>query len=194
MSARILGSLVTAAAVLLATAGPVAAREVAVKDARGDVWASTAPDTWEPAPAGSLGDVTRAVVRHEASKVVVTVRFADLRRTGSYAQYAVRIQGSRDKVVREVVVEAGARGWDGRHRVFRADGEPATGCSATHLIDYQDEKVQVRVDPGCLRSPGSVRVNVNAYRAQKDKTFLADNPHNEKAESSAWSPWARRTG
>ena len=193
MSARALGSLAAAGVLLLTTAGPASAAQVTLRDGRGDVWASTAPDTWEPAPSGSLNDVTRTVAKHGANKIAVSIRFVALKRTGSYAQYAIRLQSKRDRRIREVVVEAGPRDWAGQVQVFRANGDPASSCPVTHVIDYGNEKVQVRVDRTCLRSPGAVRINVNAYRAQKDKTFLADNPHGSQAESSAWTGWVRRT-
>lgn len=187
--------LVAALAVVLclvAPAAPAAARELTVKDARGDVWREPDATTASPAPSVRSGDVTKAVVGHDGSRAFVKIKFARLARTGSYAQYAVRFQG-RNGVVREVLLESSRRLRSGGLRVFNAKGRPVDRCDVDHAVDYRRDKVTVEIDRRCLHRPGKVRVNVNTARATRRGVFFSDTLHDAAAESTAWTDWVKRS-
>ena len=160
-------------------------------ESRRDTWTFTTVTDPRPAPGGRLGDVTSTTVRHARSQVQVTVRFRALAATGAYASYDLRIQG--DRVVREVVLEAGRGRWAGRVRVFRRDGDPAAGCGGVrHRIDYRHDRVRIVVPRGCLHRPHRVRANLNVYRAGRDGRFWSDSAQTRRAHSDAWTRWLRR--
>lgn len=186
-------------AVLLATccllfvAAPANAERLTLRDPAGDVWRTLPGGEVKPAAWSEAGDVTRARVLHRRHVVVVKIDFVTLRRTGIYAQYAVRMQRSGKRWIREVVVEAGPGNWRGQTRAFNGRGELARACDVRHRIDYRRDRVVVRLRRSCLNRPGSVRVNVNAYRANREGVFFADNPHHTRDHARAWSDWVRRT-
>jgi hypothetical protein len=186
-------ALPLAVVTLVATAGAATAQQERLVDPRGDMWASAADGSSVPAPGSSQSDVTRAKVSYQGGQVVVRLKFVDLAKTGSYAQYVVVLQGHRDLRTREIVLEAGPHRWDGRARVYKPHGDLVTNCPVAHRIDYGTEVVRVRLDRACLDKPGSVRANVNIYRADGSGVFYSDNPHDRLDQSNAWTPWVKRT-
>lgn len=185
--------LLAAVTVLPWVAGPAAAEELRLVDARGDMWTAADDGSAVPAPTSTVGDVTSAKVIYQGVKVVVRLKFADLAKRGSYAQYTVVLQGSRDLRTREIVLEAGPRHWGGHARVFKRHGDLVQNCPVRHVIDYATETLRVRIDRDCLGRPGSVRANVNVYRADEAGDFYSDNPHDGAASSDDWTAWVRRT-
>jgi hypothetical protein len=182
-----------AVATLLAVAGPASAQQLRLTDPRGDMWVSAADGSSLPAPGSSQSDVTRAKVSYRGDKVVVRLKFVDLAKRGSYAQYVAVLQGHRDHRTREIVLEAGPHRWKGRARVYKRHGDLVTNCKVVHRIDYGTEVVRVRVSRACLAEPGSVRANVNIYRASGSGVFYSDNPHDRLDQSDAWTDWVKRT-
>lgn len=188
---HVLATLLVACA-LAAPAAPASAEQITVKDARGDVWRESDTRTATPAPALRLGDVTKATVAHSSERVVVKIRLARLARKGPYAQYAVKLQGNKSLVVRELLVETSKRDRSGVVRVFNAHGRPVDRCDADHDVDYKRDKITVRVDRGCLNKPRRIRANVNTARASGNATFYSDNLHDTAPESAAWTDWVKR--
>lgn len=173
-------------------AGPAAAQVYSFSDASGDTWYSAGVEAAVPSPTSAQGDLVRTVVKHDRKVVVVRLRFADLARRGSYAQYAVLLEGSRDRKVREVVVEASHRSWSGRVRVFKRNGDLVSSCQVRHRIDYAKNVLAVRLDRACLNRPGSVRANINVHRFDNARGTYSDNAHDELEYSAAWTPWVKR--
>lgn len=187
-------AVILASCVVLALGGPAHAQRIVLRDAHYDTWRLLAGDEVKPARWAEAGDITRVAVRHRHARVVVRIGFASLRRSGTYAQYAVRVQASGEhRRVRDVLVEAGPHGWRGEARVFTRRGRLAGACDASHRIDYGDDRVVVRLARSCLGRPGSVRVNVDAYRANRNGVFFADSAHTDQPRSRAWSDWVRRS-
>ena len=180
-----------AAGTLAVTAAPAGAAQLKVKDARGDVWGAADAVNVTPSPTISEGDITKTVVAHQRDAVTVKIGFVKLSRTGPYAQYAVRLQGSKG-VVREVLVESSRRDRSGVHRVFNAQGREVGDCDAQHRIDYKRDLVKVKVDRGCLARSRKVRANVNAAHAAGTGVFYSDNVHDTAAQSTAWTDWVKR--
>jgi hypothetical protein len=184
---------VLAACALAAPAAPAGAKEITVKDARGDVWREADTVNATPAPSIRDGDITKAVIAHDGRRVSVRVVFKRLARTGAYLQVAVKLQGSKGGVVREVLVESSRRDRNGVVRVFNAGGQPVGRCDADHKIDFKRDRVELDVDRRCLHKPGRVRANVNTARATGSGIFYSDNVHDTAAESVAWSDWVKRS-
>ena len=189
---RVLATLALAGLALAGTMGPACAQQLRVRDARGDVWAFVDATTATPAPAVRSGDITRTVVVHD-DRATVKIRFEKLARKGAYAQYDVTFQGSRGRVVREVVLETSRRDRGGSIRVFNAKGQPLNGCDASRKVDYKDDRVTVGLDRRCLPKPGRVRVNVNTSRATGGAVFYSDNLHDAAPQSTAWTDWVKRS-
>jgi len=87
----------TLAAVLLPVS-PASAATLAITDSTGDVWRSdfdfaTGEET-EPQPAGSPAnaDLVRTVAKHTTGKVVLTARYADLRKRTHRFAFAVQVR------------------------------------------------------------------------------------------------------
>ena len=184
---------VLVACALVAPAAPAGAKEITVKDARGDVWREADTVNATPAPSIRSGDITKAVIAHDGKRVSVRVLFKRLARKGAYVQVAVKLQGSKGGVVREVLVESSRRDRNGVVRVFNAGGRPVEGCDADHDIDFKRDRITVDVDRRCLHKPGRVRANVNTARATGSGIFYSDNVHDTAAESVAWSDWVKRS-
>ena len=190
---HVLATLLVAGCTLAAAAAPAGAKEITVKDGRGDVWGEADAISASPSPSIREGDITKAVVRHEGDEATVKIGFVRLAKKGAYAQFDVRFQGSRGNVVREVLVEASKRDRSGVLRVFNAHGRPVDSCDADHKIDYKHDKVTVSIDRRCLRKPGKVRANVNTAHATRSAVFYSDNLHDTAAESAAWTDWVKRS-
>lgn len=188
---HVVATLLVACA-LVVPAAPASAKQITVKDARGDVWRETDTTTATPAPSLRLGDVTKATVAHTGERATVKIRFARLARKGPFAQYAVKLQGNKGRVVRELLVETSKRDRSGVLRVFNAHGRPVDRCDADHDVDYKRDRVTIRVDRGCLNKPRRIRANVNTARATGDAVFYSDTLHDTAAESDAWTEWVGR--
>jgi hypothetical protein len=186
-------ALPLALATLVATAGAASAEQARLVDPAGDMWAAAPDGTSVPAPGSSQSDITHAKVSYQGAHVVVRLKFVELARRGSYAQYVVVLQGHRNHRTREVVLEAGPGRWAGRVRVYKPHGDLVGSCPVAHLIDYDADVVRLRVDRTCLAKPGSVRTNVNVYRANSAGVFYSDNPHDRLDQSAAWTPWVKRS-
>ena len=195
MTLRTLLTVLGAAAVSTALALPASAASGTLPDARGDVWRAVGVTAAEPSPTTRHGDLTRTVISYDHGTVVVTLRFASLRKKDAYAQYAVRLQGRQGKVVRTVLVETSKRDRHGVHRVFNAKDD-GVDCRAGHDVSYRKDRVTVTLDRRCLSSPKAVRANVNTARAtttrKQDAVFFSDSGHDTAAESVAWSSWVKR--
>jgi hypothetical protein len=197
LAARLAGpvaALVGGTGLLVAFAPAASAQELSLVDGRGDVWSSDQAGFAQPAPGADLGDVRRAKLAHRADRIVVRLAFVDLARRGTYAQYAVTLQGRRHghHVTREVIIAASPRHWSGRARVYKPRGD-LVDCNVHHVIDYDRDLVRLRVDRDCLNRPGAARMNVNTTRADGAGEFYSDNPHDDQAYSRDWSDWVRRT-
>jgi hypothetical protein len=165
-----------------------------LRDARYDTWRTMPGGEVAPAQWAEAGDITRVAVRHRHDRIVLRISFAELHRSGAYAQYAVRVQGrGKHRWIREVLVESGPHRWRGVARVFTGHGNLARRCDLGHRINYRDNVVMVRLDRDCLGRPGSVRANVNAYRANRNGVFFADSAHTDQSGSRGWTDWVVRT-
>ena len=183
-------AVLTAALLLVAmSAGVASAREVLLRDAVGDMWLQDQQGNVSEAPNSRGGDVRRALFRHGRKNVVVRQRFVDLRRSGEYAQYVIRIKSAKG-IFRELLVEASTGSWAGKSRVFNRRGNRVE-CSATHNIDYALNVVVMKLPRTCIGTPRTVRVTASNYRSDVNRHFLMDNPHNTESSAQGWTRWLR---
>lgn len=179
-------ALVLSVAVTGLAAGPATAQSSSLRDARGDMWRWEQVGRASPAPNSEVGDIRGAVFRHDLRRIVVRVRYVDLRRSGRYANYTLRLR-TREHLYREVTLEASHGDWAGRTRVFRRHDQPVDDCRVRHHLDYGRETVRISVSRECLRLPRSVEASFTSYRSD-DGAFLGDNPHSDRA-GGRWTGW-----
>jgi len=171
------------------SAGVASAREVLLRDAVGDMWLQDQQGNVSEAPNSQVGDVRQALFRHGQKNIVVRQRFVDLRRSGDYAQYVVRIESAKG-IYRELRVEASSGSWAGKARVFNRRGD-LVECSTTHDIDYAANLVVMSLPRTCIGTPRTVRATASNYRSDVNHHFLMDNPHNTESSAQVWTRWLR---
>ena len=173
------------ATTLLAGAAPGAAAadrpsRVVLRDGPGDVQRIVPPDTTSH-PYGDFppADVTRAVVDHRSGKVVIRMRFVDIKKAGRQLYWLDIRTGDHHEYRATLVSRAGARQG---HRTFEVDGV-ATKCRGfTREIDYAKDLVTMRIARSCLANPTWVRVQIlNTLEYKSGGPLYIDNPHNHKA-------------
>lgn len=180
----------------LSTSTPVAVVEqsgaskrsrVLLLDGPGDVWRSLyhwgdqSTRTRKPA-----ADVMRARVRHGADDVLIRMRFLNLRRINSQ-EYNVSV--STPASVGGHVFWLNS--YPGQRR-GTLDSSPSCG-GAHHSINYDLEVITLRIPRHCLGNPRWVRVNMGNQLWWNDDygeiaVMFADNPHNHRAFSYAYTP------
>jgi len=171
------------------SAGVASAREVRLRDAVGDMWLQDQQGNVSEAPNSQVGDVRHALFRHSRKNIVVRQRFVDLRRSGDYAQYVVRIESAKG-IYRELRVEASSGSWAGKARVFNRRGD-LVECATSHDIDYVANVVVISLPRTCIGTPGTVRATASNYRSDVNHHFLMDNPHNTESSAQDWTRWFR---
>ena len=155
---RFVGVVAAAATALALAAGPATAERLGVADRRGDVIkVEEGATSGEPAP-GSPFDVWRSTFAHTADRVVVRVRFDDLRRTGKRLQVWVNLQDGRGRT-NHVGVEATPSDRSGTAWLMGERGQDRP-CRVRHRIRYAREVVRVSLPRTCLGSPRVLRFGV----------------------------------
>lgn len=133
----------------------------------------------------SRTDILSTTVRHSRSRVVVRVRFDDLRRRNR-AGLSTYVDVDRDRRGPEYVLNTGlAAGTDyrlSRVRRWQATGDPLQ-CEHSLRLRWVDDVAVVRVSRECLRDPSSVRVSVLMTDLYDGVNAVVD-----------WSPATRRFG
>jgi hypothetical protein len=183
----------------LGLAGPAQAGQVVVTDRTGDVSQGRVGEEGGYVYQSTLreGDFVRTTFEHRARSVVVTSRFRDLSRVGSYHGYIVRLESGRH-VYRDNTVSAGPGLWRGTHEVADRRGR-AVRCGVQHSIDYDRNVVRVVVPRACLDRPRFVRGTAAVAWTQPDHQdpsqpdlVQLDNPHSTGADADTWTRWVAR--
>jgi hypothetical protein len=120
----------------------------------------------DPADASaSLTDIRGVTVDHGPSRLVVKVRFADLRRrsTGGPSGLAILINTRMDRKGAEFLLTTGLQsGTDYqlvRMRRGKVVGEPLS-CAHKVVLDFDADRLRFRAARACLDTPESVSVSV----------------------------------
>jgi hypothetical protein len=120
----------------------------------------------DPADAtASLTDIRAVVLDHRPAKLVVGVRFTDLRRrsTGGPSGLTMLLDTRSDRAGAEFLLTTGLQaGTDYqlmRVRGGEAVGEPLT-CDHHVRLDFAEDRLRFAAARDCLGSPASVRIGV----------------------------------
>jgi hypothetical protein len=146
-------------------------------DATGDVQSVTIANhdvvgtTATPEPATTNADITRVRARNGARAVKVVVRFAALNRTGDLLEHAVAIPSTAKN--RLVVVDARAGHWAGKAGLYTPAGKRVT-CKVRHKINYDLNKITVKVPQSCLGHPKAIKVGARTFVSQGSTLFYDD--------------------
>jgi hypothetical protein len=164
--------LATAVAATFALAPSAASADsVTRRDAVGDV-AQTPVGTiaYAPAPARSQGDIRSTKVAH-ARAIWVIIRFRELstNTNGNFHRIGIR----SDRRTRFIEIDAFPGRWDG-HAVTTTKRGRVVPCGVRHHIDYDRNRIVVRVPRGCLGRPTWVRVGIRSTVAGATKVFTDD--------------------
>ncbi|HET7355491.1 MAG TPA: hypothetical protein VFJ09_02340 [Nocardioidaceae bacterium] len=192
---RTFTTAVATSVVLLAVAGAASAQGLRIRDVKHDMWAGAAsdqPSQFRAAPHRATGDVLSVRLRHGPHNVVVTERFARLDRSGQGDLYGFRLR-TDERVWRDVQVQAYRRsGWGGTLSMFRRNGRSVSCDRLVARIDYGRDLLRLRVPRRCLGDPQWVQLSAVDAHITLHGTWVVDNPHNNEASFSGWSPRVSR--
>lgn len=110
-----------------------------------------------PAPNQVHGDITATRVVHARRAIWIQIRLRELDTTGNgnFHQVSIRTQWR----TRNVEVDAFPGHWEGTASVTDAHGRPVA-CAVTHRIDYDRNRVMMRVPRVCLGTPRWIQVGI----------------------------------
>jgi len=142
-------------------------------DAVGDVWRSPiGSSAYVPAPTRIEGDILSSRVSHGPHAIWIGIRLRDLTTTsqGNFTKLSLQ----SDRRFRTVEIDAFPGHWDGTAVTTTARGR-AVGCAVTHRIDYDRNRIVVRVPRACLgRHPAWVRVAIRTTVAGTRYAYTDD--------------------
>lgn len=139
----------------------------------------------------TLGDITMVRAANQARQVKVVVRFAELTRSGDGQEHAIGIPSTAKN--RLVVVDAFPGHWGGKARLYTARGKKV-GCTVRHRIDYDRNKLVVKVPQSCMGHPKVIKVGARTFIGQGTKLFWDDGYATRGAikDPFSWSPRIHR--
>jgi hypothetical protein len=159
---RALSTLALTVGLAVATAGSASAEDLAVKDAKGDLVSfDMETETTTPAPEVKDADILRTVLRHNARRIVVRVKYAELRHRGQLFSQGIRIV-TNEGVRREASIYAAPHMWRGQSDMGRPNGNPVD-CAIKHAINYDTNVVTLSFPRSCVSDPRWVRLGVGAF-------------------------------
>lgn len=175
-----------AAGLVLAGSSAAQAQSITNVDTAGDM-VEVDYETGEtrPAPNQVRNDVLSTTMTHNATRISIRVKYAELQRVGEGNGLFVQMvtnEGAR----RNLEVSAGPGDWAGSTAMWRR-GEREVRCVIRHSIDYTRNVIAVSFPRQCASSPRWVRFRVLGYRfadngafylddALRDEPFLGENP------------------
>jgi hypothetical protein len=113
------------------------------------------------------------------------MRFVNLRRVGD--EHAFRADIQTDQHTRVAMINSGIGHRAGHMQLFDESG--AIECRGMrHDIDYENDRVSIRLPRGCLGRPQWLRVSIfnlmgKDYEDARGYVVWKDNPHNDTATS-----------
>ena len=184
-STRPLQVAALAAGLVLAGSSSAQAQTNTNLDTAGDmVRVDYETDKTSPAPNQVRNDVLRTTMTHNATRVSIRVKYAELQRVGEGHGLLVQMV-TNEGVRRYLEVSARPGHWAGSTTMWRGD-EREVRCAIWHSIDYATNTVAVGFPRRCASSPRWVKFRVIGYRAEdtgfylddalRDEPFLSENP------------------
>jgi hypothetical protein len=158
--------------VLAAPPGAASAEVLVHRDAPGDVARSpVGAAVFTPAPTQVDGDIVYSRVAHARRAIWIQVRYRDLQMAGNGNFHVVAIK-TRWRL-RTIEVDAFPGHWEGRESMTDALGQ-AVACAVTHRIDYDRNRLVLRVPRSCLGKPRWVQVGIRSTVAGVTDAFTDD--------------------
>jgi hypothetical protein len=152
--------------------GTAAAEIVRHRDAVGDVARSpVGTNAYAPDPAQVQGDIVSIRVSFARRAVWVRYRLQDLAATGNGNFHLVGLTSDRRDL--SITVDAFPGHWDGRATVTDGRGA-ASACPVGHHLDYDRNRVGLRVPRSCLGRATWVRVGVRTTVAGTTYAYVDD--------------------
>ena len=152
--------------------GTAAAEIVRHDDPAGDVARSpVGTNAYLPSPTRTLGDIVATRVSFARRAVWIRFRLQDLATTGNGNFHLVGIVSDRRD--RSVEIDAFPGHWEGTGSVTDPRGR-VVGCAVSHRIDYDRNRVGLRVPRTCLGKASWVRVGVRTTVAGATYAFVDD--------------------
>jgi hypothetical protein len=160
------------------------ATRIVLDDDTQDVWRINGPGDAGPAtrPRRTV-DIERARIAHRRWAIAARVTFVNLRRV------------NLDQSVRMDVEVPGNTFWpgvsfspahrSGRHYLSASEGGEISCPAMSHVVDYAEDRVVLRIPRTCLDRPRWARVHLNTSALPNegdDNYVLVDNPHNSTNE------------
>ena len=175
-----------AAGLVLAGSSAAQAQSITDVDTAGDmVRVDYETGETRPAPNQVRNDVLRTTMTHNATRISIRVKYAELRRVGEGNGQFVQMvtnEGAR----RNLEVSAGPGDWAGSSGDVARQDEREVRCAIRHSIDYTRNVIAVSFPRQCASSPRWVKFRVLGYRdaengvylddALRDEPFLGENP------------------
>jgi hypothetical protein len=170
---RVRSFVVALCGVLLVSApGSAGAEVVRHRDAVGDVARSpVGTNAYLPAPTQVQGDIVSIRVSFARRAVWIRYRLQDLATTGNGNFHLVGL--SSDRRDRSIEIDAFPGHWEGRAVVTDPRGQ-VVACLVTHHIDYDRNRVGLRVPRSCLGKATWVRVGVRTTVAGSTYVYVDD--------------------
>lgn len=182
--------LVVLGSVLVFRPGGAAADVLVRRDALGDVERSPIGTlAWTPTPTRVEGDITSTRVAHGRRAIWIQVRLRDLT-TGSNGNFFL-VSVRSDRRFRSVTIDAFPDHWDGRATTTTARGV-VVGCPVGHRLDYDRNRLTLRIPRSCLGNPQWVRVGVRSTVAGATQAYSDDARATGMPGTLAYGPRVRR--
>jgi hypothetical protein len=159
--------------VLLASTPATAGAEVVRhRDPLADVAGSpVGSNAYVPAPTQVQGDIVSLRVSFARRAVWIRLRLQDLATTGNGNFHLIGIRSDRRD--RSIAIDAFPGHWEGRASTTDPRGAPVA-CPVAHRIDYERNRVGVRVPRSCLGKATWVRVGVRTTVAGTAYAYVDD--------------------
>lgn len=159
-------------AALVAQPAAASAGVLVHRDPAGDVVRSpVGSNVGSPVPAQAHGDIVLIRVAHARRAIWIQVRFRELTDTSNGNFHVIAIQ-TRWRT-RTVALDAFPGHWEGSTTTTDAHGR-VVACAVGHRIDYDRNRVMVRVPRSCLGKPKWVRVGVRSTVAGSTYAYTDD--------------------
>ena len=162
----------TCALLLAATSAPASAEVVRHRDPVGDVARSpVGTNAYLPDPTQVRGDIVAIRVSFARRAVWIRYRLQDLATAGNGNFHLVGLVSDRRD--RSVKIDAYPNHWEGRAVVTNAQGR-VVACPVTHHLDYDRNRVGLRVPRSCLGKASWVRVGARTTVAGTTYAYVDD--------------------
>ena len=179
-----------AAGLVLAGSSAAQAQSITNVDTAGDmVGVDYETGETRPAPNQVRNDVLSTTMTHNATRISIRVKYAELQRVGYGLGQHVQVvtnEGVRRNL--DLFVEQGD--WAGSVEMTRGRDESGVRCAIRHSIDYTRNVIALSFPRQCASSPRWVRFRVLGFRYGEAGFYLDDDLRDEPSlsENYAQSP------